>query len=112
MDPLNNESKPEYILCAAIWFNDNKSHQHQPKNIGPGFVICGRRHHNCYLTAALLYKSVDELSEQYNEVKKTAVQGFLTSKDRFVERAEAAHIAFEQKQIDTQPKILFSEHLY
>lgn len=109
---LNNESKPEYIICAAIWFKDDKKREHQPRNVSEGFVICGRRHHNCYTTAALLYKSLDEFCEQYSEVKRTAIQGFLTSKDRFVERSEAAQIAFDQKQIEVRPKILFSEHLY
>jgi len=41
----------EYILCAAIWCNDGKKHVHQPRNVPKGFVIGGRRHHNCFITA-------------------------------------------------------------
>ena len=37
----------EYILSAANYYNDEIKHQHQPNNIEIGFVICGRRHHNC-----------------------------------------------------------------
>lgn len=46
--------KKEFIICAAIWYNDGKEHIHQPKNIKKGFVICGRSHHNCYATASAL----------------------------------------------------------
>ena len=28
----------EYILCAAIWFDDGVVHAHQPKNIDIGIV--------------------------------------------------------------------------
>ncbi len=37
----------EYILSAANYYNDGKKHEHQPNNIEIGFVVCGRRHHNC-----------------------------------------------------------------
>jgi len=40
----------EFILCAAIWVNDETIHSQQPINIEIGFVICGRRHNNCYQT--------------------------------------------------------------
>lgn len=95
--------KIEYILCAAIWFKNGKKHEHQPKNIETGFVVCGRRHHNCFLTTSLV--------KEFSEAKKTAEQGFLTSKDRFVDRKEAAQIAFERGQCK-EKKILFSEDLY
>lgn len=36
----------EYILCAAIWYDDGKEYPHQPVNIKEGYVWCGRRHHN------------------------------------------------------------------
>lgn len=96
-------NKPEYIICSAIWFKDGKKHEHQPKNIDTGFVVCGRRHHNCFITKSLL--------QEFSEAKKTADQGFLTSKDRFVDRKEAATIAFERGQ-SKKKNILFSEDLY
>jgi hypothetical protein len=34
----------EYILCAAIWFDDGKEYRLQPKNITTGLVLCGWRH--------------------------------------------------------------------
>ena len=39
-------------------------------------------------------------------------QGFLTNKNRFVGREEAAIIAFDAKQIEQEKKTLFSEDLY
>ena len=40
-----------YIICAAIWFKDGNKYSHQPRNVDSGLVVCGRRHHNCFLTA-------------------------------------------------------------
>jgi hypothetical protein len=42
----------------------------------------------------------------------TEEQGFLTNTDRFVNRQEAAQIAFESGQIKEETKRLFSEDLY
>ena len=45
----------EYILCSAIWIDDGvTTYVHQPKNIKQGFVVAGRRHHNCITTLAML----------------------------------------------------------
>lgn len=102
--------KQEYIICAAIWFKDGSENKHQPKNVDNGFVICGRRHHNCFATAFLLHGK--KITAEYNELKGTAVQGFVTSKDRFVDRKEGAAIAYSAGQTDKPETILFSEHLY
>ena len=45
-EPSKEETKKEYILCAAIHWDDGETYPHQPKNITTGLVICGRRHHN------------------------------------------------------------------
>lgn len=91
----------EYILCAANFYNDNLKHPHTPKNIEVGFVICGRRHHNCISIFAQLMRFFED--NGYNEVamkiRKTEIQGFLTNTDRFVNRKEAYKIAFEADQI-------------
>ena len=94
----------EYILCAAIWFNDGKPHVHQPKNMPKGFVICGRRHHNCLQT-------VDVLNAE-KRLPHKHVQGFLTNLDRFVDRKGAGKIAFEAAQITDKTDCLMSEDLY
>ncbi len=103
---LANNKKPEYIICAALWFKDGKQHVHQPRNVDSGFVVCGRRHHNCFYIASIC------IADGYSEVKGSCVQGFLTSRDRFVDRAEGGKIAFEQKQINEETDCMFSEDLY
>jgi hypothetical protein len=104
-------AKPEYIICAAIHFNDGKTYPHQPDNIKSGIVICGRRHHNCFTTAFVLNEG-KKIIEQCTDVNGRSVQGFLTSKNRFVDRKEAAQIAIERGQITRKAEILFSEDLY
>jgi hypothetical protein len=100
-------TKPEYIICAAIHFNDGKTHPHQPKNIDKGFVICGRRHHNCFTTGMIINgKSIATL------IEGKALQGFITSKDRFVDRREGGEIAFKAGQIKEETNCMFSEDLY
>ena len=87
----------EYILCAANRYDDGQTHVNQPININRGFVICGRRHHNCITTFAQI------VGFPYNElghrIHNTEVQGFLTNTNRFVTRKEGYKIAFEADQI-------------
>lgn len=117
----------EYILCAAIWYNDGEKHEAQPKNIETGFVIAGRRHHNCYATAKALASIDNVIKLKVENIENTMSredyrkhQGFITSLDRYVDRKEAWKIAKENNQImliDKLPDmgedpILISEHLY
>lgn len=99
-----------YIICAAIWFKDGNKYSHQPRNVDSGLVVCRRRHHNCFLTAFELNggKKIEGLSE----VNERAVQGFLTSDDRFVDRKEGGQIAFDARQTAELKDCLFSEDLY
>lgn len=93
----------EYLLCAAIHFEDGNKYEHQPKNIESGIVVCGRRHHNCFIV----------MDRKFREgIKGVLTQGFLTSTDRFLDRIEAAQIAFEAGQISDPKFKLFSEDLY
>lgn len=97
----------EFILCAAIWIDDGgKDYVHQPKNIEQGFIVAGRRHHNCFTTLAMLQGLKKERSN------KNEVQGFITSLDRFVDRQEGAAIAFDAGQINENKQTLYSEDLY
>jgi hypothetical protein len=112
----------EFILCAAIWINDGKKHEQQPENIEIGFVVCGRRHHNCYQTIKDLkgdvntyFKSLDISEDSYRNY-----QGFMTSFDRYVDRKEGWIIAKANNQIlfglaateNESGSILISENLY
>lgn len=52
------------------------------------------------------------LADSYSEAKGAGVQGFLTSKDRFVDRREGGNVAFAANQIPEHTICLFSEDLY
>lgn len=95
-------AKPEYILCAAVHLDNGTKYQHQPINIESGIVITGRRHHNAIYLETLLGWC------QYGKIH----DGFLTSKDRFVDRKEGANIAFAVGQITRDSECLVSEDLY
>ncbi|MBK7362668.1 MAG: hypothetical protein IPJ01_10270 [Micavibrio sp.] len=105
--------KPEFILCSAIHFqNGAKS---TVLNIESGVIVCGRRHGDCYeIIKSLL--GVDIANIPNNKSKD--IVGFLTSKNRFVNRSEAFKIAKLNNQIThnmfdkDDEGILTSEDLY
>lgn len=96
-------SPPERIVCAANKYGS--------------LVIAGVRH-----ACSTMYGVKEALDARYcdiNEDYGEEVQGFLTSKHRFVDRQEAWTIAVEQQQIvrrvggDTSKGgTLYSENLY
>jgi hypothetical protein len=105
----------EYILCAAVWYKDLPmvkpeildNRGFRPYNVDRGVVISGWRHGNCiYQMVAItgLRSIPKEAGEE--------VQGFLTNKNRFVDRVEGAQIAFDAGQTDELKNRLFSEDLY
>lgn len=84
-------NKKEYILCAAIKLFVSNS------------IVCGHRHSDCIqLFCSITGYKITSLDEQ----------GFLTSKNRFVDRREAARIAFEAGQVAELSDCLISEELY
>lgn len=99
----------EKILCAAIWFDDGKTHAHQPVNIETGVVLCGYRHSCIFSQTMMLVRERKEFGMEER------AQGFLTDQNRFVDRYEAAIIATEAKQLKaplTKVEKLHSEDLY
>lgn len=106
--------KIEFIVCAANHYNDGIERTFNPKNIDTGLVICGHRHHNCIQMFAELRGF--PYSEESLEIMRTEIQGFLTSKNRFVDRKEALVIALENDQVLDITTVcgnkLFSEDLY
>jgi hypothetical protein len=102
--------KHEYIICAAIWFDDGIDRELPEIQGRTGFVIAGRRHHNCFNTAHILTDG-----GLRKDLPQQEVQGFLTNKNRFIDRHEAVKVAFEVKQTEfmsEHPQGLFSEDLY
>lgn len=111
----------ERILCASIWFPDKKYKvSHRPKNIEYGIVFSGLGHAHCISqAAATLYPNFREGNKEHNQTRiqfnRNRVDGFLTSKNRFVERKEGAEIALGCGQIDKlrySDTLLYSEDLY
>lgn len=100
----------EYILCSSIWYKDLPTQNNLPINCNKGIIVCGYRHHNIIhsvlsLTGLRTVKNGEKSVGDY-------VQGFLTSKNRFVDRVEASRIAYEYGQIETMKKYLFSEDIW
>lgn len=101
----------EYILCAAIWYRQiplkKKEIIENPINVDYGAVFCGYRHDHCKGTMV----AVTGIRSVLPEVGEY-VQGFLTNKNRFVDRAEAAEIARSAEQVASDVTYLYSEDLY
>jgi len=104
----------ERILCAAIWYEELSGITDRitnplflPKNLNKGLVFCGYRHQQCIYFKSTMTNKRDSQCGKHT-------QGFLTSKNRFVDRVEAAEIALKAKQIIKikHGDRLYSEDLY
>ena len=107
--------KIERILVAANHYDDGIEHHGMPRNIKTGFVVCGRRHHNCIAMFALMVGF--PYDERGLKLMNTEEQGFLTNTDRFVTRLEALEIAKNANQLKEDEGVnerigLYSENLY
>jgi len=102
--PDEPEDTTDRILCAAIWFQTHEAHTHQPENTMTGFVLSGHRHH-AIIEAAYRAKIPKSLQ---------TVQGFLTVKNRFLNRAQAMKLAKANGQVpaSSSGSKLFSEDIY
>jgi hypothetical protein len=110
----------EYIICAAIWYQDGVVRASQPRNVESGIVVGGWRHFNCIITLKTMFYDVWQECERCNkkriDVLNNDIQGFLTSRGNFVDRVEGLKIAKENNQLlhpDTHRGTdLYSEDLY
>jgi len=92
----------EKILCSAIWYDTWSEKPHQPLNIESWYVACWYRHCSC-------------ICQWMNDPSNEKEQGFLTSKNRFVDRSEWFNIAEKAWQLNDNPRhwrVLYSENLY
>ena len=102
----------EKIICSAIWYKDLDVKKELPietflpKNCDKGVVFCGFRHGQC------LYSMVSIYGLKQHEAGEE-VQGFLTNKNRFVDREEGAIIFIENcGKLKYSTNLLYSEDLY
>ena len=108
------DNSVEYILCAAIWYKDIPLKREisgvLPKNCDAGLVVLGHRHGQCMWTmSSLTGLRTCTFGE---DCSGDHVQGFLTNKNRFVDRTEGGEIAFAAGQTSELKLTLFSEDLY
>lgn len=111
------DNTKEYIICAAIWYKDGTEAPRGmiAQNIDSGVVIGQWRHGNCINVRATnpiwnkktLKERVDResrdipmmVSNEKPDIEYDYVDGFLTSKGRFVDRWQAAKIAMDCGQL-------------
>ena len=109
------DNSKEYILSAAIWYKDGTEAPRGfiAQNIDSGVVIGQWRHGNIINIRATnplwnAKKLAERRGENPMEIKKhedtlsyfDEVDGFITSKGRFVDRCQAAELALLCGQID------------
>lgn len=106
----DRKAMPEQILCAAIWYKEFESPSHNVINIDKGVVVCGHRHGHCIgiMKSLANKRTVTFAPDAAGEHE----QGFLTNKNRFVDRKEAAKIAIAAEQCIEGIETLYSEDLY
>lgn len=102
----------ERIYCAAIWYKDMPTAKYMPTNIDKGLVVEGHRHADIIRTMVnLLGKRTCQFGE---DCAGESEQGFVTNKNRFVNRVEGLKIAREAGQLITETTFneLYSEDIY
>ena len=110
------DTSKEYIICSAIWYKELplikpevlKIRGFAPYNVDRGIVFGGWRHTNCLYQKVAITGLSDSDSGDFE-------QGFLTNKNRFVDRVEGFNIAKEANQLlnmDKTNPYLYSEDIY
>lgn len=94
----------EYIICAAIWYDNDIELIHAPSPYQFGWTLCGHRHHQIIE----LYHSMTGKTSAQSRYQ----QGFLTNTNRFVSRVDAGKIALAAGQLKNPVHELTSEDLY
>ena len=73
--------KTEYIMCAANYVDDSIEYIFKPFNVDKGRTFSGHRHPQCFESMHDLYP--------HDVWGSRTIQGFLTTKNRFLTRSEA-----------------------
>ena len=102
-------SMQEKIMCAANWYKDIPCEM-PPINVDRGLVLCGFRH-------GFIINEMHELTKLRTctfgeDACGNHVQGFLTNHNRFVDRNEAALVAYISDQVGRRLIYLISENLW
>lgn len=105
LDRANKKNQPEVILCSAIWYKDVERPVHRPINTPKGVVLCGYRHGH------IIGQVVSLTGEPHHKLGEF-VQGFLTNKNRFLNRKEALQLFKKNGNTPEFGDELYSEDLY
>lgn len=114
------EKESEYILCAAIWYQDKIKRKLQPRNVESGIVVGGWRHGNCIIMLKTMFYDNWQNNEDENQkrihVLNNQLQGFITNEGNFIDRKDGLKMALKMNQHLTPDKVygtdLYSEDLY
>ena len=99
----------EKIICAAIWYKNFDKPIHSPINIDKGVVMCGHRHG--HIIGQMLSIANLRTCTFAEDATGEFIQGFLTDKNRFLDRNEA-HALFILNGGIPEFEQLYSEDLY
>lgn len=114
--------KAEFILCASVYVDTGEAEPARRSYSYPktGLVFSGWRHSDCFTSMGAWVSGLSK--EEYARIDaidpgqlNSGLQGFTTSKGRFVGRGEArvlAHTAGQISGILEPGSELFSEDLY
>jgi len=87
----------EKIMISAIWLKDETIEMtHYPTNVDCGIFVTGYRHCDCFDIISNIF-TIQEMTLLRREGQ--IIQGFLTTKKRFVDRIEAKEIATRENQL-------------
>lgn len=101
----------EKILCAAIWYKSLPTQElYAPNNIDRGLVLCGWRH-GCIIQQLKVLANLRTCTFA-SDASGESVQGFLTSKNRFIDRIEAHALFVKNGGKPDFSDELYSEDLY
>lgn len=92
-----------YDLLNGKILKDLELIKHAAVKSKDGWVIIGKNHAECFHKAGNMNVKMSQLRED---------QGFVTDTGRFINRYEAAKLAFNNGQVNKKEKMLFSEHLW
>lgn len=104
--------KKETIICSAVWFKElplkaGPFLNQNPINVDKGLVFCGHRHAHCIYTMIAI-TGLRAIPKESGE----QIQGFLTSRNRFLDRKQAAELFKSLGGKLNYGSELYSEDLY
>lgn len=109
------DNTKEYIVCAAYLFREGYVTPNVEKvneQTGGDVRDIYYQPHRQVFNMALGWRHADILYKYGDCIRKNDLGGFMTSKGRYVDRKEAAEIAYACRQIENKVELLFSEDIY